>query len=314
MVRKTSAMVESGLLAALAIVFALISTYVPILGALVNFIWPLPIIVCCVRNGLRWAVMTLAVSGAVIAMLLTPLNAFVLVVVFGFLGLVIGECLWRKMDPLKLLAISSVAALISMSASVAVTFFLIGADPVALFFGFFDEALKDMANIYAAQGLSAEQIAEATNSAQDSFKLIRLVLPASFILSAPLLAFLNYWAAGTVLRRLGERLPALPPFTEIAFPRWFFVPYALSLLIVFTFQGQDDKLLYLIGLNVQMFFNIVLVLQGVSVAFWYIKNKNLPKWWGTVAVVLIFVSQFVAQYVSFIGAFDLFLDFRKLKK
>ena len=63
MAHKTSAMVEAGILAAIAIVFALISTYVPVLGMLVNFIWCLPIILCGMRNGLRWSIMTLAVSG-----------------------------------------------------------------------------------------------------------------------------------------------------------------------------------------------------------------------------------------------------------
>ena len=37
MIRKTSAMVEAGILAAVAIVMALISMYVPVLGAFVNF-------------------------------------------------------------------------------------------------------------------------------------------------------------------------------------------------------------------------------------------------------------------------------------
>ena len=39
MIRKTSAMVEAGILAAVAIVMALISMYVPVLGAFVNFVF-----------------------------------------------------------------------------------------------------------------------------------------------------------------------------------------------------------------------------------------------------------------------------------
>ena len=40
MIRKTSAMVEAGILAAVAIVMALISMYVPVLGAFVNLSGP----------------------------------------------------------------------------------------------------------------------------------------------------------------------------------------------------------------------------------------------------------------------------------
>ena len=173
MAHKTSAMVEAGILAAIAIVFALISTYVPVLGMLVNFIWCLPIILCGMRNGLRWSIMTLAVSGAVISILISPLNALLLVAVFGPLGLVLGECMRRKLPPIKLMAISSVAAFVSLMISVGITFVVLGADPISMFFGMFDDALADIIGIYKQQGLSEEQIQAATASAQDSFNYKR---------------------------------------------------------------------------------------------------------------------------------------------
>ena len=40
MIRKTSAMVEAGILAAIAIVFAIISMYVPVIGSFINFYGP----------------------------------------------------------------------------------------------------------------------------------------------------------------------------------------------------------------------------------------------------------------------------------
>ena len=314
MAHKTSAMVEAGILAAIAIVFALISTYVPVLGMLVNFIWCLPIILCGMRNGLRWSIMTLVVSGAVVAILISPINALLLVAVFGPLGLVVGECMKRKLPPVKLMAISSVAAFVSLIASVGITFAFLGSDPISMFFGMFDEALADITAIYKQQGLSEEQIQAATTSAQDSFKLIRLVLPASFVISAPILAFINYWVAKSILNKLGEHFEPFPPFTSIILPRWLAIPYIISLVLVFTFDGQQASMPYLLGVNLQMLCSFILVMQGLAIIFWYIKDKNLPKWWGKVAVALIFISQFVSQYVVFIGVFDLFMDFRKIRK
>lgn len=87
MIRKTSAMVEAGILAAVAIVMALISMYVPVLGAFVNFVWPLPIVICGCRHGLKWSIMTLLVATVIIAMIISPINAFFLAAIFGLLGL-----------------------------------------------------------------------------------------------------------------------------------------------------------------------------------------------------------------------------------
>lgn len=314
MAHKTSAMVEAGILAAIAIVFALISTYVPVLGILVNFIWSLPIILCGMRNGLRWSIMTLVVSGTAISILISPLNALLLVPVFGLLGLVLGECMRRKMPPMKLMMIGSVAAFISLMISVTITFFVMGIDPISLFFQTFDQALLDITDFYRQQGLSEEQIAAAIKSAQDSFKLTRLVLPGSFILCAPLITFVNYLAARAVLSKLGGHFEKFPPFINLHLPRWIIVPYAISLFILYQFDGQTENILYLIGVNAQLVCSILLVLQGIAVIFWYIKNKNLPKWWGKLAIVLIFLSQFVSQYVVLVGAFDLFFDFRKLRE
>ena len=40
MVRKTSEMVEAGILAAVAVLFAILGAYLPVLGALFNLLWP----------------------------------------------------------------------------------------------------------------------------------------------------------------------------------------------------------------------------------------------------------------------------------
>ena len=92
MIRKTSAMVEAGILAAVAIVMALISMYVPVLGAFVNFVWPLPIVICGCRHGLKWSIMTLLVATVIIAMIISPINAFFLAAIFGLLGLILASC------------------------------------------------------------------------------------------------------------------------------------------------------------------------------------------------------------------------------
>ena len=114
MIRKTSAMVEAGILAAVAIVMALISMYVPVLGAFVNFVWPLPIVICGCRHGLKWSIMTLLVATVIIAMIISPINAFFLAAIFGLLGLILGECMRRHLPPMKMMLYGSVGAVIAL--------------------------------------------------------------------------------------------------------------------------------------------------------------------------------------------------------
>ena len=62
MATRVTSMTESGLLAAITVVMALIGVYVPLLGTVAILMWPLPILILIVRHGLRWGVMAVVVS------------------------------------------------------------------------------------------------------------------------------------------------------------------------------------------------------------------------------------------------------------
>ena len=72
MATRVTSMTESGLLAAITVVMALIGVYVPLLGTVAVLMWPLPILVLIVRHGLRWGVMAVVVSGVLTAALVEP--------------------------------------------------------------------------------------------------------------------------------------------------------------------------------------------------------------------------------------------------
>ena len=146
MIRKTSAMVEAGILAAIAIVFAIISMYVPVIGSFINFLWPLPIAICGMRNGLRWSVMTLIVADIAVAVLISPLHAFSLLAAFGLVGLTLGECMRRGYKPFKLMLISSTACLISIGASLLIALYIMGIHPVDMMFTSLEEAARESAD------------------------------------------------------------------------------------------------------------------------------------------------------------------------
>ena len=311
MAHKTSAMVEAGIMAAIAIVFALINMYVPFVGMFLNFIWPLPIIICSMRHGMRWSIMTLLVAGAIIAILISPLHSFTLVAVFGLLGVVLGECMRRRLPPLKLLAVGSVAAFLSLMISLLISILIMGINPLSMFFETFDKSLVDAVEFYQKQGMSQEEIEKATKSAKDMFAMVRIIMPGAFLLCAPLITFANYLAAKAILNKLGERFESVPPFTNWDVPRWTLIPYGISLLMITYYLSQPTSGWYLLGVNIQMICSVIYVLQGLAVAFSYIDTKGKPKWWKTVLVSLIFLSQFISQTVVLLGAFDLIFDFRK---
>src|SRR5665647_135226 len=117
---RVRSMVEGGLLAAIAIIFAVISAYLPIIGPFVDLLWPVPIILLGVRHGYKWSIMATVVAGVMIAMLLHPLQAVSVVVGFGLIGVVLGYAFRMEFSPAKTMLWGSVASLISKVALLAI--------------------------------------------------------------------------------------------------------------------------------------------------------------------------------------------------
>ena len=204
MVRKTSEMVEAGILAAIAVLFAILGTYLPVLGVIFNFLWSVPVAVCGMRNGLRWSIMTLIVAGAVIGSLLGPVQALSVMAMFGLLGLALGECMYRGYTPAKTLVYSSAATFVSILLSMGLAMLVMGTNPVDIMFSGLEEALNETPGYYRAAGMSEEQIAAAVQSNKDMIELIRLILPGSLIVCSPIIAFANYMGSRKVLSKNGR--------------------------------------------------------------------------------------------------------------
>ncbi|MCQ2373004.1 MAG: YybS family protein [Phascolarctobacterium sp.] len=314
--RKTSAMVEAGILAAIAVVMALIAMYVPVIGAFVNFVWPLPIIICGMRHGFKYSVMTLIVATIIVAIVISPIQAFFLGAIFGLLGLILGECMRRHLSAAKIMLYGSVGAVIALILNIVLSFAFLDIDPIAMMFSQFDKSLTDMADFYRNHGISEADTQAAVQNYSEMLKMMRIIMPGAFLLSAPMLAFVNYFVAKKVLSRLGESFDDLPPFVNWIVPTWVLAPFILSLVGVtyFYINKLTDTWMYKLCVNVQTVCTFLLVLQAICLIYWYVKEKNKPKWWANVFTALIFVVPILSQIMVYVGAFDMIADYRKIRK
>ena len=59
---------------------------------------------------------------------------------------------------------------------------------------------------------------------------------------------------------------------------------------------------------------MLLKLQGLSIVFFYGEKHQVPKFLRWILVFMAFTNGFIMQAVVFAGAFDIALDFRKLRR
>ena len=313
--RKTSAMVGAGLLAAIAVFLAFVILYVPVLGMFATFIWALPIIISGCRYGLKWSILTLVVASALIAILMTPVNALFLGGVFGVFGLVLGECLHRDVTPTKIMTYGTLAAVLALVINFSLALLVVGVDPIKMTMESFQNAQTQAPELYRQLGfMTEEQIQSSLQSYQEMMKQLQIVIYGGMVVFAAILVYVNYLLAKKILNRIGMTFKPFPAFTTWIVPEWILWPFCASLLGVTycSSMGHMDSLLYKVCTNLQFICMLALELQGMIVIYWYVREKNKPSWWASAAWVTLFIpiTQFIVMYL---GAFDIIMDFRKIR-
>ena len=314
MIRKTSAMVEAGILAAIAIVMALIVMYVPVLGAFVNFLWPLPIVICGARHGLKWSIMTLLVATIIIAMIMSPVNAFFLAALFGLFGRILGECMRRHLAPMKLMLFGTIGGIIALVLNIALSFAVLGIDPINMMFTSFNDSLVQLTEYYREHGMSEADIKTSIDGYKEMLRMMKIIMPGAFLICAPIMAFVNYICAKKILTKLGDCFESFPPFIMLKVPQWVLWPYFLSLLAVtYFYQTDQSSWMYAAAVNVQTVCSFSLVFQGIVLIYWYVETKKKPRWWANIGTALMFMIPLFSQIIVYVGAFDMVFDFRKIR-
>lgn len=306
-------MVESGILSAVAIIFAFISVYVPLLGAFVNLIWPVPIILLGVRHGLKWSGMATLVAGLVIAMVMHPLQAVSVVVGFGLIGIALGYAMRAGFSSARTLLLGTAASLTAKVAMLAAAAVVMGVNPLNVQMGEMESALAQVVAFYRHIGMSEQDLAQTSASLHSMLDLMRVIFPAALALAAVADTCLNFMVARLVLRKMGHYTPPLPPFVTWSLPHYVFYVYAAATLAAFAGRYWGIKWLYDSGMNIQIVASMLLLVQGLAVFYWFAGKYKLPRLARGIILILIFTNGLFMQILVFIGAFDILFDYRKRK-
>jgi len=308
---KTKPLVEGALLSALTIILSISSVYIPLIGIFLTFLWPVPIIVLCIRHGIRISIMATIVSGLVVAMMTEPLQAFTIVLGFGLIGITLGYAFKQKYTPGKTLLLGAGASILSKIILFALAMLILNINPLVTQMEIFKESLDSVVRFYSTMGMNNQQLQVLKENFNNMFQLLHIMLPGILIMASFFDAFINFSVAGLVLKRLGHKVGSIPPMREWRMPV-FSVPMFLSgIAMMLLYRYYQIPVLRYLGINVQLVFSLVLMLQGLVVVNFYLSRFNTHK--IVVAVIFMFIlfNPFLSQIAVWVGLFDLLFDFRK---
>ncbi len=309
---STKSIVEGAFLSAITALLFLASFYIPLLGTLISFLCPLPIIILCLRHNVKVALLALFISFFLVTLVAGPFQGVIAVLGFGILGITLGIVIKKKLSILEILLIGSFASFIAKILLMLIGLWLIGVNPLLLGLEQIDQGISQSLNFYQNMGINPEQLETYKNSLLQSLELIKIAFPAMLILGSVFDTIINYWVTEKILKRLGYSMEPFTPFHQWRVGHSFFWSYLLGIFLLIINTKYNLPVLQRIGVNIQLLFSIIFLITGLAMIahlFQYYKIKPFFFW---VTCGIVFIQPLLSLLVTWIGILDVWIDFRRL--
>ena len=318
---------------ALSVAFFFSMLLVPFLGVVLGIFTPLPLIYAYCRRGRTVGLAAIGASSALVGfvfLLSSSAAAVVLFLEYGLMAAVMGECLVSRLRPEKVLGYPVAVVMASGLLVLIVLSLAQGENPLAYGRRVVQQQVASSVAMYETmltgqpsaggpnQTSSERPPAGGKAAAPAGLKanltwwadLFTRLFPALSVFGTLLMAWVNFM----VLRALMARRGILPPET-VDLKTWqppdrlIWAVIASGFALVLPLDLLND-----VGLNVLIVLGLIYFFAGLSVvAFWF-DRKAVPRHFRYLTYAFIALQQYLALLVIGVGLFDLWFDFRGLKK
>lgn len=302
---------EGALMAAFATILGLLAFYAPLFNTVLLILYPIPIAYLIKRHNVATGLMAFAVSAVLLTLLLNIANAAFIILSMGAVGIWYGVAFRCNIKPIRTLGVGTVLAAASVVVTMLLSLWTMGSS-VADLTSYMTEYIRETVNIMQSAGVfdmlsGGVSVEEYTKSMID---MLSMLVPGMLVVVAMLEALLCYLITGYIMRRLGLSAATLPKFRE-----WRLVWPALWGLIValvayIGYHYLEYAWLKTLAINILYIYYPILLLTGISLMVWMV--KNVRSYFLPIMVIIglfIFPSAALISVLMF-GLFDTLVDFR----
>jgi uncharacterized protein YybS (DUF2232 family) len=172
------------------------------------------------------------------------------------------------------------------------------------------ESIRYSLALYEEIGLPQEQIDQLRESAPEVAAWIVNHGIALLVTGVTFFIWLNVLGLRFLCQ---DRDPSFPDFGDLACWKmpdwvvWFVIASGIAMIV-------PEEALQVAGLNVLIVVLFLYLLQGLSIVQFFFRQKNIPRYLRALFYALIVLYQYLLVFVSALGLFDLWVDFRKMNR
>ena len=287
--------------------------YVPLVGPFISIFTPLPILFYYEKLGRIPVILIFCIASMIATFFLKSFQTqtgMFFIIEFGVIGLTISEIL-RKNLSIEKTVLYSLFIILGVGITIAFLYCAINViHPWTLVVQQINENVTSTINLYQGGGTPAEQtgVSEAYFANLTNF-LIR-TFPSLAIVGMIFIIWLNLMIAQRLYRIRKIQFPDFGDLSEWKAPDlfvWGVISGGLLLLPgVFILKS--------VGLNLLILSLSVFFFQGIAIVSYFFHRKNIPLILRGIGYGMIIIQHIFLVTVVGLGFFDVWADFRKLKK
>jgi hypothetical protein len=283
------------------------SILIPVFGFFCSLFIPLPTLYYRIKLG-RTTSVIIPLLGFIIMVVL--LSSFTIDVVFfaGLLlvGFILGELLEYRFPINKTMLYTCGVVLISA----IVSLFIFSGVSGKNLFTILSQYVAHNIELYQSLGMSEENLRLIQGSLDKIQYILVRIIPALTIASMLMVIWINILISKALLKgkyRLHSDYEKLNQWQAPDFLVWAVI--ACGLLMLFPAGAAK-----LFGINVLLISMTIYFFQGMGIVSFFFERKKVPRFFKILLYSLIALQQLALLAVIGIGLFDMWFDFRKLKK
>ncbi|GKX68460.1 YybS family protein [Inconstantimicrobium mannanitabidum] len=310
MKKKSLAMVESGIMSVLVVVFMMMAIYVPVMGVAALFIVPIPIVILNVKYNIKYSVLSIIVSGVLLCMFNGVITGLANIGLYAFPAIALGQCIkYKKSSTVSFIALL-IGNIVGNVSSALIYIYLAMNTTVYKLIDYIVKELKETLSIYSKLGLDPSSNLQYKQFLSVDANLILNIMPAILIIGGAIFALLNYNITREIFKKLKLKMNPLPNFTE-----WYTDTMFGGILIIIICIGIMTKQSGLrigeyIFYSGSIIFQLIMFVIGLSVISYFLLNKIKMKKGFVILICVILSLSSLQSVIVVLGITDFIVDFR----
>ncbi|RFU68072.1 YybS family protein [Bacillus sp. V59.32b] len=300
---------EGGALLALYSILLFITMQIPVLGLVSFFCLPIPFILTAAKQKLGWSIGFLFVA-CVLSVLFGTILAIPTALIAGLLGIIIGDLLKRNKPPFIIYISAFLTFLAGTLVMYAISIWFLEINYLQELMKVFEATVNRTIDTMTAFGLEPSEAEQ--KRLFDMVDMFDTLLPTLLVTTSMVIVALVFVAARPILKRFSEKQLSWPPLRELQLPKSLLWYYLITMILMLFLNQEESGSLYMVLVNLYVILQLLMMLQGYSLLFFF---SHLQGWVKAIPVTILVLSLVLPLFQTFIrilGIIDLGFPLREI--